>query len=327
MAMIDIETAERIALDCTVDDNPNGLRAVAVQSERDLLVVSGPDSASYLQGQLSQNVEGLDVGATAWTLLLQPQGKVDAWLRLHRLADDRFLLDGDAGAGRQAFDRLERFKLRVEVAIELATVPILAVRGPGARNVTGPEGHLVLDATWGGVDGVDVLARPGEPGDSLEGEGGEADRDVDALLNLVVAESSLAVGPPALLDVVRVLQGLPAAGSELNESTIPAAARIVDRSVDFTKGCYVGQELVARIDSRGNNVPTRLVGLRFEEGTMPEPGTDLELDGAPAGTVTTVASSATRGPVGLAYVRRAVEVPGPVLAVTGPAETVELPDP
>jgi folate-binding protein YgfZ len=147
-----------------------------------------------------------------------------------------------------------------------------------------------------------------------------------------LADGSVVEAPASLLDVIRVMQGMPTMGRELDESTIPAAARIVDRSVDFTKGCYVGQELVARIDSRGSNTPTRLVGVRFGRDSAPDAGGELLLDGAPAGRLTSVALSSHSGPIGLAYVKRAVEVPGtldfqPRPGSSAPVEVVELPSP
>ena len=281
---IDLEKAEQLTID----------GVVAVRASRDVLTATGPDAAVYLQGQISQNAEALAVGNTAWTLLLQPQGKVEAWLRMHRLAEDRFLLDVDPGFGSVAKDRLERFKLRVDVEFELQTLAVVALRGPDSGEVAatltaGTEGVIELDASFAAMVGVDLVA----------------------LGEQVVDLGSIALGPPGLLDVLRVKHGIPAMGSELDDSTIPAAAGIVDRSVDFTKGCYVGQELVARIDSRGSNTPTKLHSLRFLGGT-PEPGAELELEGSVVGNVTSVALSAITGPIGLGYLKRSVEVPATV---------------
>ncbi len=306
--MVDLETAERLAAES----------AVAVATERDVLRITGRDAVSYLQGQLSQDVEGLAVGATTRTLLLQPQGKIDAWMRMHRRSPDEVLLDVEPGFGAGAKERLERFKLRVDADIELRTVPTLAVRGPESRRVAGEvvdavEGLLSLDAAWPGIDGVDLLDPTGEtdPGSHLP--------------------DGLFVGPADVLELVRIRHGLPAMGRELDGSTIPAAAGIVDQSVDFTKGCYVGQELVARIDSRGSRTPTRLYGLRFAGSALPAVGDALLLDGAPAGTVTSVAVSPDSGAVGLGYLKRSVAVPA-TLAVGSSdrdlvAEATELPAP
>ena len=89
----------------------------AVPLSRDVVRVQGPDAVTYLQGQLSQDVAALAVGGTTWSFVLQPQGKVDAWMRVHRLADDTFRLDTDAGAGAAVEARLRRFLLRTKAEI------------------------------------------------------------------------------------------------------------------------------------------------------------------------------------------------------------------
>ena len=127
-------------------------------------------------------------------------------------------------------------------------------------------------------------------------------------------------------EAVRIEAGIPVMGRELDEGTIPAEAGVVDRSVSFTKGCYTGQELVARIDSRGGNVPRHLRGLLLPEGAGP--ATELtDADGRTAGTVTSAAVSATLGRVGLGYVRRGIEAPATLRAgLDGPEVAVrELP--
>ena len=109
----------------------------------------------------------------------------------------------------------------------------------------------------------------------------------------------------------RIMAGIPAMGAELDERTIPAATGVLDRSVSFTKGCYTGQELVARIDSRSAATPTRLVrveGRLKGEGRLPPVGSNLELEDAQIGGLTSVAA-ADSGFVALAYVKRAVTLP------------------
>jgi folate-binding protein YgfZ len=243
---------------------------------RDVVLVRGPDAATYLQGQLSQDVAGLDVGASAFSLLLQPQGKVDAWLRVTRTAEDEFALDVDAGWGEHVVARLQRFLLRTKVELEQVDWPVTAVVDGDAEV---PAGAWKVVPELG--EGFDVL---------------------HARLD----------GDPVDYDDLRIRAGVPRMGKELDESTIPAAAGIVDRSVSFTKGCYTGQELVARIDARGDRVPTK---LRRITGDVPE-GATLHLDDREVGRVT----SATGG-VALAYVRREVEPPADVVARWDGGET------
>jgi folate-binding protein YgfZ len=231
---------------------------------RDVVLVQGPDAATYLQGQLSQDITPLTIGDSAFALLLQPQGKVDAWLRVTRIGDEAFALDVDAGWGDAVLARLKRFLLRTKAELSLEHWPV-AVHDTDDAEV--PAGAWKVASE---VEGTTTL---------LNASGGLTDDEIDAR---------------------RIAAGIPRMGNELDESTIPAAAGIVDRSVSFTKGCYTGQELVARIDSRGDRVPTK---LRRVTGTA-RVGDTLVVDGRDVGRVTSVAPG-----VALAYVRREVELP------------------
>ena len=233
---------------------------------RDVVVVRGPDALSYLQGQLSQDLDALDVGDSAFSFLLQPQGKVDAWLRVTRTAEDEFALDVDAGWAEHVVARLRRFMLRVKIDIEPVDWHVAVLEGVEAD---APDGAWRVVSE---VPGTTTVLGPHVPEDL----------------------------PHTEYERLRIEAMVPRMGSELDESTIPAAAGIVDRSVSFTKGCYTGQELVARIDSRGDRTPTRLRRIR---GDVPV-GATLQVDGQEVGQVTSA------GPgVALAYVRRAVEPP------------------
>jgi len=284
---------------------------VAAATRLDILDVSGRDAASYLHGQLSQNVESLAVGETRWTLLLQPQGKVEAWMRIHRLEPERFLLLVDEGFGSAVEARLERFKLRVEAEIKTSTRPVLALRGPGSRSVVDAldleSSTIAVSADWGG-SGIDLIPAAGSE------------------IEVKLPTSIMRLAPDEL-EMIRISRGQPAMGAELDESTIPAAAGVVDDSVDFTKGCYVGQELVARIDSRGNNTPTRLVRLDVSASSGDvQPGAELLSRGASVGTVTSVASAPGQEhhAVGLGYIKRGTDVPGEVELGLSDGRTVRV---
>jgi folate-binding protein YgfZ len=289
-----------------VPDAPSDLRSTggAVPIRRDVVLVSGPEAIGFLQGQLSQDIEALAVGATARALLLQPTGKVDAWLRATRLEDDTVLLDVDEGAGEQVLARLRRFKLRTKVDLEHALWSGVAIRGAadGAAVGDGPEVH-VLPADWPGVVGSDVLAPSG-------------------------ASAGLPLVGPDALEALRVEAGVPAMGAEITPDTIPAELGqwLIDASVSFTKGCYTGQELVARIDSRGGNVPRPLRGLRVDGG-VPPVGAEVVVDGRTVGLVTSSATSVALGSIALAPIARSVEI-GATVAIGeggGPAVVAELP--
>lgn len=244
---------------------------------RDVVAVSGTDACSFLQGQLSQDVEAIEPGGGAWSLILQPQGKVDAWVRVARLADASFLLDVDRGYGNAVLARLDRFKLRVRAELESL----------GLRACDVDE-SADLEAPLSALRPVRLDAEPAD------------------------------VAPSDEWDALRVRLGIPAMGRELTADTIPEEVGLVDVSVSFTKGCYTGQELVARIDSRGRNVPRRLrrVVLEDDDGTLSD-GDALEADGRVVGSVTTAA-----GATALAFVGRAVQ-PGARVATPGGVARVD----
>ncbi|HEX2046638.1 MAG TPA: glycine cleavage T C-terminal barrel domain-containing protein [Acidimicrobiales bacterium] len=274
--------------------------AGAVDLPRDFVRATGPDVVSFLQGQLSQDVAGLAPGASTWALLLQPQGKVVAFLRVLRMGDEEFVLETDAGFGDPVVERLNRFKLRVKADLDRLAWKCVAVRGPKAHDLV--DGGVVAD--WPGLPGADLVGESPAPPEGVPSCALEA------------------------YEAVRIEAGIPVMGKELDENTIPEEAGVVPRSVSFTKGCYTGQELVARIDSRGGNVPRRLRGL-IVHGSPPL-GATLEADGKDAGRVTSVAWSPGLGStVALAYVRRAVEPPADVVVTwvggSAPARVEALP--
>lgn len=220
---------------------------------RDVVQVSGPDAASYLQSQVSQELRPLQVGASAWTFVLQPTGKIDVLARVWRTADDTFVLDTDAGFGETLVARLNRFKIRVKADVTTLPWTCIAVRGEGASDVAGL-------ASWGG--GVDLLGEsPQPPADATH------------------------VGLDELLST-RIDAVWPQMGAEIVPGeTIPAETGITDVAVSFTKGCYPGQELVERMDSRGATAPRLLQRVRVADGVG--------------------AATSQHGEFALAYVKRA----------------------
>lgn len=233
---------------------------------RDVVQVSGPDAATYLQSQLSQDLRPLQVGQSTWSFVLQPTGKIDALLRVWRTADDTFVLDTDAGFGDAMVARLNRFKIRVKA--EITTLPwrCLAVRGDGVADVEGLP-------SWGG--GVDLLGESPQPPVGAQPGGAE------------------------YLLAARIEAAWPQMGAEIVPGeTIPAETGITAVAVSFTKGCYPGQELVERMDSRGASAPRLLQKVTVTEGAS-APGDAYLVDGEAVGTITSVWRDQA-----LAYVKR-----------------------
>jgi folate-binding protein YgfZ len=279
-----------------------------VRLARDVVVARGPEATPFLQGQLSQDLLSIADGGHAWSWLLAPTGKVDALLRVWRVSGDEWVLDTDAGWGEAVLVRLSRFKLRTKVDLAGAPATVVGLRGAGwgTRAEPGPAA-LVASPPWPGVEGADLLTvGPDDPYPGLEGLAGPA-------------------LPAQEHEAERILAGIPKMGAELTDKTIPGETGLVPMTVSFTKGCYTGQELVSRIDSRGGNVPRHLRGLRFDQGV--EPGSDLYDGDTPIGSVTSMSRSERAGWVGLGYVKRGYEPPHPARA--GPervaAQVVALP--
>jgi len=266
--------------------------SLAVKRLRDVVAVVGPDARTYLQGQLSQDVEVLEVGGSAETFLLQPAGKVDSWMRVSRLAEDHYVLDVEAGFGAQMVTRLTRFLLRTDCTVEEVQWDLVTVIDAEAAGFTPPVGGLALPVEWPGLVAVDLL---GPSVDLPEG---------------------MAEGSPQDWEARRIAAGIPAMGSEMDFGTIPGATGVVDRSVSFTKGCYTGQELVARVNSRSAGTPTR-IERATGSGPAPPAGSEITVDSDPAGHITSVATVGD-GFVALVSVRRAVATPAEALAGTTP---------
>ncbi|HNI36264.1 MAG TPA: hypothetical protein PLV93_12750 [Microthrixaceae bacterium] len=280
-----------------MEDSSEG-DAVGAWFDRDVIRAAGPDAARFLQGQLSQDVEGLRSGVAAWSLLLDPSGKLVAWVRVLRVGEEEFLIDCDAGWAETVLARLERFKIRVSCDFEiLAGRRMLSVRGVDIADANaGPDG-FVLPAvgTTIGVVGYDVVGT-----DPIAPDGLTIDADA--------------------VEAQRIVRGVPAMGAELDDTVIPAemGAWFVEESVSWTKGCYTGQELVARVDSRGSNTPRRLRSVAL---TAPaRPGDELvDAGGKAVGEVTSVF-----GTDALARVARSVVPPESVTVAGHPAEVREI---
>jgi tRNA-modifying protein YgfZ len=197
--------------------------------QRDVVVIEGPDAATYLQSQASQDLRGMTTGDSKWTFLLQPAGKVDVLARVSMTGEERYELDTDPGFGPVLEARLNRFKIRVKASVEALDT------SPGS---VAPDDDQRIAAAWPKM-GAEII--PGE--------------------------------------------------------TIPAETGLAEVAVSFTKGCYPGQELVERMDSRGSTAPRHLAVL--PRRTDDQPGTVVQHDGVAIGTITSVGSTQV-----LAYVKR-----------------------
>lgn len=259
----------------------------AVWLEREFIKVIGKDSSSYLQGQLTQNIDSVKIGESVLSFILEPQGKVDALVRVTKIDEQEWLLDTNKGFGQVVIDRLCKYKLRMKLQIELLDLQCLGIRGPKSSTfrskIADDPKIYILDHSLRGIQGFDLV-------------GSE-----------ITCPSDIAICDPMAWDVIRIEAGIPNMGSELNEKTIPAEAEINDLAVSFTKGCYTGQELVARIDARGNNVPKKLRGIVIDSNVEVPQGALISFEGKQVGTISSSGYSCQKQKyVGLAYLKRDV---------------------
>jgi folate-binding protein YgfZ len=290
------------------------------RSERGKLLLTGPEAKDFLHGQVSNDVLGLAPGDGCYAAFLTHKGKMLGDLRVLDGGDAGLWLDTERLTLQELFNMVRRFKLGRAVELHKRTLEraLLSLAGPAADDVAGTadlprEEHAHRLAELGGVParlvrtdvGVDVIA---------DAEHGPRVRDV------LLAAGAVAVSEQAA-EVVRVERGRPRYGLDLDDSVIPQEAALNERAVSFTKGCYVGQETVARLHYRGK--PNRhLRGLRLSE---PVPtGTPLRLGEKEVGRVGSSVVSPARGPIALAIVRREAS-PGDVLSA-GDGATAELVD-
>src|ERR687886_79052 len=244
------------------------------------LAVTGDQAAEMLNGQVSNDVEALAPGTGCYAALLTNKGKMLGDLRVLATGDELLLIT-ERSALQALFDQLRRGMIgwRAELHKRTLQQGLLSVIGPRAREVAG-AGDLPADehaSAPGAIAGADVLLVATDLGVDVICAAEDAPRVRDALL----AAGAVAVDEAAA-ELVRVEAGRPRYGIDLDDTTIPQEAGLNDRAVSFTKGCYVGQETVARLHWRGK--PNRhLRGLRLAEPA--ERGDEVRLGDRAVGNV------------------------------------------
>jgi len=244
---------------------------------RSVIRAYGDDAQKYLHSQLSNDIASMSEGESRHSLLLEPTGRVVALLRVTRVAPAEFLLDFDEAPDGARFveavlARLNRFRIRVKAEFEEVSMNCVAFRGATPPHIDG----VTVPAWWRSTGDLDVLTM------STVGDAGTPDR----------------------IEHLRIVAGWPAMGREIIPGeTLPAATGVVGVSVSFSKGCYPGQELVERMDSRGSSAPRTLRRLTAPAGV--NAGDDIVADGDVVGVYTSV-SAADGAALGL--VNRSVEL-------------------
>ena len=295
--------------------------ALLDRSQAGKLALSGPGAIAFLDSVLSNDVAALSAGSGQEAALLTHNGRMLAQVRVLR-SDEELLLDTERVALQALFDALQQFRLGYDAELHKRTLQcgLLSLIGPACDRVLatppGPAEHDHLAASLAGRPvrlvrtdlGLDVLC---------------ASDDTEAVSAELLAGGATAIDETTA-ETLRIERGRPRFGVEMDDSTMPQEAGLHERAVSYTKGCYIGQETVARLYWKGR--PNRhLRGLALSEPASP--GRELLLGERPMGTLGSFASSPRFGPVGLALVRREAE-PGARLTLAGQdgtATVVELP--
>jgi tRNA-modifying protein YgfZ len=309
-----------IATPVELDGQYRALREEAgyLPRARAALIVRGPDAAEYLQSQLTNDVEALDRERGCYAALLDRKGHLQSDMRVLHLETGDIWLDLEPGPAPAVLQHLRTYSIGRDVEVEGVTQQwaITSLIGPRAGELSGFEGlgpeHAQRFRVW---DGTDVLAVATDVGLDLITSAERA----SSLVGLLEAAGAAEVGEPAA-EIVRVESGRPRFGLDMGPESMPAEAGITERAVDFEKGCYIGQEPVARLHYRGK--PNRtLRGLRLSEPA--EHGDPLRLGEREVGTAGTVCLSPALGPIALAIVRREA-AEGDRLAVGDGGVTAEI---
>ncbi len=289
------------------------------RSERGKLLVTGSEAAEFLQGQLTNDIEALAPGEGCYSALLDRKGHMQADMRVLVVDEEKVWLDTEPEALPAAKRHLEMYKIGrdadlVDAGDERAIVSLI---GPRSADLAGapplPE-HRHAEIA---IDGIECPAVGTSFGIDLIPHADDRERLIAAL----AAAGAPAVSPEAV-EILRIESGTPRFGSEMDTATMPAEAGIVERTVSFTKGCYIGQETVARLHYKGK--PNRhLRGLRLSAPATP--GAPLQLDEKEVGRLGGSCVSPVHGPIALAIVRREAE-PGAELRVGEDGVTARVVD-
>ncbi|MFM7820743.1 MAG: YgfZ/GcvT domain-containing protein [Actinomycetota bacterium] len=233
----------------------------------DTISVVGPDARKFLHSQLANDVESLKAGESRYSLLLEPTGKVTGLVRVFCAGDDEFVCDCESGRGQVVASRLARFKIRVKCEISGSVRDYFAARGLSAEKYAELLKLEQAIAAWREKDfAVDLVA----------------DQDTANLLT----KHGLQQGGFADFERARILAIWPQFGADMNEQSVPSETGLTDVAVSFSKGCYPGQELVERMDSRGAVAPRSLRLVRNNSGARV--GDAVIIDTQDAGIYTSV---------------------------------------
>ncbi len=278
--------------------------AIVELSDRAVITVTGPDRLSWLDSLTSQSLKGLQPGGSAETLLLDPTGHLEHAMRV---IDDGvttwLLVDGEQGAPLAAWLERMRFMLRVEIADRTADFETVGTLGSQSVPAAAPNG---LPLVW--VDPWVEVATGGHQYALVERHPSAEWTYREVLVERGTDLSQYPAAGILALEALRIAAWRPRLATESDDKTIPHELDWLRSAVHLNKGCYRGQETVAKVHNLGHP-PRRLVMLHLDgsEGVLPAPGSAVELDEKDVGTITSSAVHWELGPIALAVIKRSVD--------------------
>jgi tRNA-modifying protein YgfZ len=282
--------------------------------DRALLAATGPQRQKFLHGLLSNDLSSRTPGQGCRAAIMDAKGHLLAFLRAV-VTEDRILLEIPAGRRDEIHRLLDHYKVAAPVRFAPATEVVLGLAGPRVPAVLGlsadlaPESHAMVTLAGAAVRVVRALDLPA--GGHVLYAPSEAAEAVRAALGV---QGLVKIGREAL-DALRIEDGRAWYGVDVTADNLLHETGLVPEYHSPTKGCYVGQEVIARLEARGANVNRRLRGFTLSEPRAA--GTPLRADGKDVGALTTAAVSPRRGPIAMGYVHRAHLEPGAVLDADG----------
>ncbi len=319
---------------------------VADLSSRSRLCLVGADRVRFLHGQVTNDVKKLRAGEGCYAAITTSKGKMESDLNIFNLAEE-LLLDFEPGLTEKISQRLEKFIVADDVQIVEAAphYGLLSVQGPKAEKVVRalglfpdipdkPLGSIkISDATVGEIylmsharlgkrrhvaalESADMSAHSKDAGGfDLFVPNNSLGAVADKLIATAKAEGGRAVGWEAF-ETARIEAGIPRFGADMDETNIPLECGIERRAITYTKGCYIGQEVINRVHSVGHvNRELRALRLSTHLKSLPKKGDKLFHNGKEVGYVTSAVRSPAYGNIALGYVRREANQTGNELTV------------
>ncbi len=285
---------------------------------RTKIFLTGSDRVRWLNGIVTNNVRDLPIGRGVYAFVLNPQGRILGDLFAFN-REKSLLVDTDISQLEKVLAIFDRYIIMDDVEVNRENLSAVGIKGPKAGGILAKAGFEIpdleplefVDLVW---KGISVTVVRGDSPKIDEYAIWAAPEDITVLVDSLIAAGAKKVGADSL-DLMRIAEGVPQYGRDIRERDLPQETN-QQRALHFTKGCYIGQEIVERIRSRGN-VHRTFTGFDVT-GTVPPPGTKLHVEGKEVGEITSSAILPLHGlerPAALGYIRR--EVAGKPIALDG----------